>query len=176
MTSERQSKHYVSRERIGKENSTPLLLFPVKSNAAFTSDTISELFHSPSSMCFIFLKFASFLFNEFSTNSGFNLISDESYVSQTSPGDLMNAQYIGVIDHVREVTITRYWPSSFLTGLVIKGFIIWNFKNLPILWDTAHNPGRKTNKSAGFGLSDLAHLRRLPYNKCRYLSNDVCEI
>ena len=94
MTSERQSKHYVSRGRIGKENSTPLLLFPVKSNAAFTSDAISELFHSPSSMCFNFLKFASFLFNEFSTSSGFNLISDESYVSQMSPGDLMNAQYI----------------------------------------------------------------------------------
>lgn len=99
MTSERKSKRYVSKELIGKENSTPMLLCSVKSKAAFTSDTISELFHSSSSMCFILLKFTSFLFTVFSIKSGFSFISDESYVSQNSPGDLVKVQYILVIDH-----------------------------------------------------------------------------
>lgn len=179
MTSERQFKHYVSRERIGKENSTPLLLFPVKSNAAFTTDAISELFHSPSSMCFILLKFASFLFIAFSTKSGFNLISDESYVSQTSPGDLIKAEYIWVIDHVRELTITRYWPSPFLTSLVIKGFIIWTFKNLPILWDPAHNP-KKARQPPYYTVEkpiraqDLVCLTSPTYGACHIINVGIC--
>ena len=114
MTSQRKSKRYVSEERIGKENSIPLPLFSVKSNVAFTSDSISELFHSPSSLYFILLKFTSFLFTAFSIKSGFSIISEESYVSQNSPGDLIKAQCIWVTDQARGHDSCKL-PKFFLT-------------------------------------------------------------
>ena len=116
-----------------------MLLCSVKSNAAFTSESISELFHSSSSMCFILLKFTSFLFTAFSIKFGFSFISDESYVSQNSPGDLVKVQYIRVIDQV--------WGQD---GWILAEFFFCVFMDRDEVWlsgkcffrDTAGSPER----------------------------------
>ena len=110
-----------------------MLLCSVKSNAAFTSESISELFHSSSSMCFILLKFTSFLFTAFSIKSGFSFISDESYVSQNSPGDLVKVQYIRVIDQV--------WGQEFFFCVFMDRDEVW-LSGKFFLRDTAGSPER----------------------------------
>ena len=70
------------------KNWTSLLLTSVKSTAIFSAASIPELFHSPSVMCLILLQFTSFLLSVFSDMPGLSRISDESYASQKSLGDL----------------------------------------------------------------------------------------
>ena len=139
------TKCYLSTALLGKENKTSLLLASVNSRAVFTADSISEAFQSPSIMCFILLKFTSFLLCAFSTRSGFNLISDESYASQKSPGDLKEKNDKIAIDTIDTTAICK--------GIyeVIRCIVIGAVQfNLALIWfciATLSQPIRsKTNR------------------------------
>ena len=88
-----QVQYYLSATFTGKENTNSTLLASVKSRAAFILKSISELFQSPSLMFFHSLKVTSFLFCAFSTMAGLSFMSDESYCSQNSKGDLWITEY-----------------------------------------------------------------------------------
>ena len=88
-----QVQYYLSATFTGKENTNSTLLASVKSRAAFILKSISELFQSPSLMLFHSLKVTSFLFCAFSTMAGLSFMSDESYCSQNSKGDLCITEF-----------------------------------------------------------------------------------
>ena len=96
-------------------NLTSLLLTSVKSTAIFSAASISELFHSPSVMCLILLQFTSFLLSAFSDMPGLSRISDESYASQKSLGDLKE----------RKPSINIIFWSNMNLGIIRDDSCLW---------------------------------------------------